>query len=87
MLMMYLSLVETPEEKSKFEQLYHRYKKTMHFCAKQILQDDVLAEDAVHEAFLKLTKYLRKIDDVSCNKTKRFVVIVVESAAKDIYRR
>lgn len=87
MLMLYMSLVETPEEKDKFEELYYQYRALMHYCAKEILKDDGLAEDAVHNAFIKIIRFLDKIGDVKCNKTKRFVVIVVENSAKDIYRK
>lgn len=86
-MLFYLSLLDTEEEKSRFEQLYYQYRKLMYLCAWEILRDEQLAEDAVHEAFMKLTKYLKKIDEIKCNKTKRFVVIVVESAAKDIWRK
>lgn len=87
MLMLYMSLIETQEERETFEKIYHKYRKLMHYCAKQILKDDKLAEDAVHDAFLKMIKFLDKIKEVECNKTKRFVIIIVENAAKDIYRK
>lgn len=87
MLMICLSLVDTPEEKSKFRQLYEKYRGLMFYCAREILQDDGLAEEAVQEAFIRLAKYLKKINDIECNKTKHFIVIIVESASKDIYRR
>ena len=61
MLMMYLNLVDTPEEESKVEPLYDKYRNLMFFCGKQILKDDGLAEDAVQEALIKLTKYLKKL--------------------------
>ncbi len=86
MLVLYLSLLDG-EDEGKFERLYYKYRRLMFTCAKEILKDDMLAEDAVHEAFLRLTKYMKKIDEIECNKTFRFVVIVVESAAKDIYRK
>ena len=87
MLMLYMSLIETSEEKDKFEELYHQYRALMFYCAREILKDDGLAEDDVHNAFIKIIRFLDKIDDVKCNKTKRFVVIVVENSAKDIYRK
>lgn len=87
MLMLCLSLVDTPEEKNTFEKLYRKYKGLMYFCAKKILQDEGLAEEAVQEAFLKLLKYLKKINDVECHKTRHLIVIIVESTSKDIYRR
>lgn len=87
MLMMYLSMVDTQEEKTKIEEIYIRYRKLMFVCANEILQNDFLAEDAVHDAFVKMTGHVKKIDDVNSNKTKHFVIVVVENAAKDIYRR
>lgn len=87
MLSFYLTLVDTPEEKNKFEKLYYKYRNLMYYCAREILQDERLAEDAVQEAFLRLTKYVKKINDIECHKTKHLVVIIVECAAKDIYRK
>lgn len=87
MLMLYLSAIETPEQKSKFEQLYYAYKNLMFYIAKNILADDFLAEDAVHEAFLRILKYLDKINEPDCHKTKSFIVIVTENIAIDLYRK
>ncbi len=87
MLLFYLSLIDTEEEKSKFEKLYYDYKALMKYIAFDILKDEQLAEDAVHNAFIKLTNYLDKIDDTDCHKTKGFIVIVIRSVAKDMYRR
>lgn len=87
MLMLYLAAVETPEEKSKFERLYHRYRNLIFYIARHILADDFLAEDAVHETFLRILKNLDKINDADCHKTKAFIVIVAENIAIDIYRR
>ena len=87
MLMMYLSLLDTQEEKCKFEELYNVYAKIMHLRAKEILKDDALAEDVVHEAFLKIIHNFHKIKEVKCPQTKRYIVIVVESTSIDIYRK
>ena len=87
MLMMYLSMVDTQEEKSKIEGIYLQYRKLMFVCANEILNNDFLAEDAVHDAFVKMTGHIKMIDDVKSNKTKHFVIVVVENAAKDIYRK
>ena len=86
-MLFYLSLLETEEEQSKFRQLYEQYYRLMLYRAREILYDDQLAEDAVEEAFLKIIKNFNKIGDVKSNKTKHFIVIVVESAAKDIWRK
>lgn len=86
MLLFYLSLVETEEEKSKFEKLYYEYRKLMKYIALNILRDDSLAEDAVQEAFIRLTRHLNNIDEINCHKTKAFIVIIIKSASIDLLR-
>ena len=46
-----------------------------------------MAEDAVHEAFIKLTRYIKGIDENDSHKTKAFVVIVVKSVCIDMLRK
>lgn len=87
MLFFYLSALDTQEERTKFEEIYKKYGKLMKYVAYNILRDDSLAEDAVHNAFLKLIKYIDRINDVDCHKTKSFVVIVTESVSKDMYAK
>lgn len=87
MLLFYLSLIENEEERSKFEKLYYEYRRLMKYIAFDILKDNQLAEDAVHNAFIKLSNHLNKIDEISCHKTKSFIVIVIENTAKDMYRK
>lgn len=87
MLFFYLSLLETQEEKTKFEQLYETYRKLMKYIAAGILHDEFLAEDAVHDAFLKLMRYLDDIDEIASPKTKSFVIIITESISKDLYAK
>ncbi len=85
MLMIYWNLIDSQEEQDKFEQLYLHYRDLMIFVSKKILRDKFLAEDAVHNAFLRIIKSLDKIDDISSNKTKSFMVTVVENTSKDLY--
>ena len=59
----------------------------MKYIAFDILKDEQLAEDAVHNAFIKLIKYLDKIDENNCHKTKSFIVIVIRSVSIDMYRK
>lgn len=87
MLMIYLNLLDDPKEQEHFKEIYARYRNLMFVCAKEILKDDGLAEDAVHDAFLKIAKNIGKIFGQDDNKIKRFVVVVAENSAKDIYRK
>ena len=50
-MIVYLQIIETAEERSKFEQLYLEYKGLMFHVAFDILHNEQDAEDAVHQAF------------------------------------
>lgn len=81
MLSIYTALLDTKEEKEDFELLYQTYRKLMHWVANDILQDKALAEDAVHEAFVRIIKNFHKIDNILCSETKNYVVIIVRNVA------
>lgn len=87
MLLYYLSLIKSDDDKSKFEKLYTHYRNLMFYAANGILKNKSDCEDAVHDAFLRLIKYIDRIEDVYSTRTKALVVITAESAAKDIYRK
>ena len=79
MLIIYLQMIETPEEKSKFERLYLEYRGLMYHVAYEILHNEQDAEDAVHQAFVKIAENIKKIDDPVCPKTHGYVVTIVEN--------
>ena len=78
-MLIYLQMLDTPEEKSKFEALYHAHRRAMLHIAIQILKDHQLAEDAVQEAFIRLAKNFSKIGQVDCPQTRLFTVIIVRN--------
>lgn len=86
-MILYLQLLEEPEERSKFETIYLEYRDLMFYIANRILHDPQESEDAVHEAFLKIIKILDRIDEPKCPKTKNLTVIIVERVAIDLWRR
>lgn len=87
MLPIYLAVIDTEQDKNKFEILYTAYRKLMFYIANQILRDEYLAEDATHQAFVKIIENLDKIEDVHCHKTKSYIVIIVRNNAINLYNR
>lgn len=85
-MLIYLEMLETAADQSKFEQVYRRYRGLMFHVAMKILNNEQDAEDAVHEAFVAIAKNSSKIFDVECTKTRAYVVIIVERKAIDRYR-
>ena len=57
-MLLYLQMLETPEEKSLFEQIYLEYRGLMYHVAYEILHNDQDAEDAVHQAFVKIVELM-----------------------------
>ena len=86
-MLLYLQMIDTSEDRSKFEQIYIEYRDLMFYVANRILDNEQDAEDAVHEAFLKVAENIKKIGEPKCPKTKGFVVTVVENKAIDLYRK
>lgn len=87
MLAFYLQMIDTDEEKSKFETAYKEYKKLLHYIAHTILKDNHLAEDAVQDAFFALARNMEKFQSQSCNEIRNYLIIIVRNAAYRIYNK
>lgn len=85
-MLVYLQMIETAEQRSKFETLYRSHRQMMYALAYQILHNQQDAEDAVHQAFVKIAENISKISEPECPKTRAFIVTIVENKAIDIYR-
>lgn len=68
------------------DELYRLYEQPMYFEAYKILHDEYLAEDAVHEAFLRLIRNREKILKSESPKVRSYVYKTLKSAALDLYR-
>lgn len=86
-MLIYLAMIESDADKSKFEIIYNTYKKLMLYQANKILGDTSDTEDVVHESFLKIIKIIDQIEEAQCPKTRNLIVTIVERTAIDLYRR
>ncbi len=87
MLGLYLAMLDTPDEKSKFEDLYNKYKSTLITVAYQILKDRTLSEDAVQETFLALARNMKNISGRNCIQIRNYLIIIVRNASYRIYSK
>ncbi|MCM1536242.1 MAG: RNA polymerase sigma factor [Clostridium sp.] len=76
-----------PENKRKFAILYEKYRYLMQKVAMDVLHDPYLAEDAVHNAFMKLAKHMWEVGEADGLSTKRYLITITKNAAIDIYRK
>lgn len=86
MLGFYLSLIDEPDDKEKFAEIFKSYGNMMFSKAMSVLHNTALAEEAVQESFLKIAKNISKISEPNCSKTAAFIVIIVRNTALDMLK-
>lgn len=87
MLDLYLTLIDTDEDKEKFLRLYNEYRHLMFYIAQSILNDEQLSEDAVQEAFLRIAKNFNKVGEISSPKCRNFVAIITKNVALTMHKK
>jgi RNA polymerase sigma-70 factor (ECF subfamily) len=85
--MIFILTFSTEQEKSKFEYLFHRYKKLLLHHAVGILRDFALAEDAVSEAYIRVYKNMHKIEDPDSPRTVAFLVTIARNISLTMLAR
>ncbi len=87
MLTFYLQMLDTPEEKTRFEQIYQQYRSLMYHVANNILHDSQDAEDTVHNAFLRIIKHFSKLQCASAQDLAPRLVVITKNEAISVLRK
>ena len=87
MLMLYLSLMDDENDKSKFETIYYEYRERMFAAAFDVVKNNEDAEDAVHNAFIGVANNLKSIGDPLSKRTLSYVIKAAKNAAINIYNK
>lgn len=87
MLVFYLSLLETDSDRLLFTQIYDLYERKMYAAAKRILHSPEKAEDALHDAFLKVIYNFEKCRTIREDELKNWLLTVVKNTAIDMQRK
>ena len=87
MLLLALSIVNTPEERSKLLEIYDHYFLQMYNYAISRLKTKPEAEDAVQEAFLALAININKIEDPLSLAAAGYVMTTLKNKIIDIQRK
>lgn len=84
--MIYMTL-DTPEKQYLIDRLYSRYEQMMYKIAFTILNNRLDAEDAVHNAFLKIIQSsgLSAIEGLDASAEKSYIAIAAKNAAIDCF--
>ena len=87
MLMIYLQMIETEEDKQLFVFLYENHKKQMHYVANAILHNHQLSEDAVHDAFVGVANHMQALHGRSGEDMKNYLLKAAKHAAINLQKK
>lgn len=87
MLVYYLQMIDTPEEKIRFEQIYLKYRGLMYHVADGVLHNRQDAEDAVHNAFLRIIRQFQKLQNTPVEELAPQIVIIARNEAISLLRK
>ena len=87
MIVPFLDLIDSEEDKQKFSELYFKYEKLMMWVAMKRLKDRHLAEESVQDAWLYIATHFFKVGEIDSSKTKSYVSIIADSFAVDKLRK
>ena len=87
MLMIFLDLIDTQEEKEKFIKLYNKYVKLVYYTAVKKVHSHELAEECVQETFLYVAKNFHKVGEVESGMTRSYLCTIAEGKAIKIYHK
>lgn len=86
-LIFYLSSIEDPKQKNKFEYIYNNYFRFMYQIAFSVIGSADLAEEAVHEIFLQILKEIDSLRVDSARGLKSYLYILTYERSIDFLRR
>lgn len=84
-MLIFLSMLESDEERRLFTDLYNQYGNMMLHVAKRYFPKDMYAaEDVVQNAWIRVVDHFQKIQAVPSKKRGAYLVVIVRNEAKEI---
>lgn len=74
-------------EYEKLRQIYEAYRNRMYITACRVLNDPYKAEDAVHEAFIAISKNVEKLGDIDSVSTASYVMKAAKNTALNMIKK
>lgn len=82
-----IEAIEDEDARALVGRLFNSYARQVKALARQILQNEQDAEDALHDTFLKIIRYREKFMQLDEDETRRLLVIYTRSVCFNLYRR
>lgn len=81
-MLIFLSILESDEERNLFTELYNQYGNTMLQVAERYFPKDMYAaEDVVQNAWIRIVEHFQKIQAVPSKKRGAYIVVIVKNEA------
>lgn len=87
MLMIFLSMLESDEDRQYFLVLHSRYEIKMYQVALNILCSHALAEESVQESWLRIIRFFEKVKEIPRDKLEGYIVTIVKNTSFTIRRK
>lgn len=84
---MFFMNIKDENDLLKVERLYNEYRNLLYTIAYDILKDQQLAEDAIHDVFMRVIRYLDRFKDDDCVRTRNFLATICRNIAIDSYNK
>lgn len=84
-MLIYLQVIETPDDESKFTAIYNAYRGLAYHIAYGHMRCEQDAQDVVQHVFMKIAENIKNIEPVS-PKTKQYIVTMVNNRSADVFR-
>lgn len=87
MLALYMALIDEENDKLIFKDIYDQYERKLFAHSMSILHNKMLAEDAVSETFLALTRNFQKVHNLEPAEIVAYTVIINRNVCYDILKK
>ena len=75
------------KDREKLRAIYENYRNRMYIAACRVLDDPYKAEDAVHEAFIAISKNVRKLEAIDSVSTASYVIKAAKNTALNMIKK
>ena len=87
MLPLFIMAIENDTDRQFVARLYQRHRDFLLRCAQKILNDPDRAEEALHEAMLRVIRSLERVRQIPAEELLPYLVTIVQTTSIDLYHK
>lgn len=87
MLPLFIMTIENDDDRQFVADIYTRYHSALYRKAWKVLNNESYAEEAVHEAMLKVIRYLDRVREIPQDELLPYLITIVQATSITIYNK